>query len=183
MRRAYRHIRLRGIALIAAAVAVALSLLPSPNYGATATGPAYLPTTNSYPAPSQIQNSKLKTQSSAEAAPVSTRSSNSVYYRQTAHYIKDAFLNHWLMNGGVAIYGYPISEEFTQDGVPMQYFERARFEYRPNSARPWKVELTNVGSLLTQGRAFPRQAIDTLSADRTLFQETGYTLGGAFGQF
>ena len=47
----------------------------------------------------------------AEAAPTNTNSSNSVYFRQTAHYIKDAFLNYWLMNGGVTLYGYPVSEE------------------------------------------------------------------------
>src|SRR5689334_1717044 len=65
----------------------------------------------------------------AEAAPTNTNSSNSVYYRQTGHYIKDAFLNYWLMNGGVTLYGYPVSEETTVGGVPVQYFQRARFEY------------------------------------------------------
>ena len=67
----------------------------------------------------------------AEAAPTGTSSSNSIYYRQTGHYIKDAFLNYWLMNGGLTLYGYPITEEIAVDGVPVQYFQRARFRVSP----------------------------------------------------
>jgi hypothetical protein len=119
----------------------------------------------------------------AEAAPLPTNSSNSVYFRQTAHYLKDAFLNYWLMNGGVNIYGYPITEEFVLNGVPVQYFERARFEYRPTSARPWKVELSNIGNMVTQGREFAPAAPEAATGDRTYFAETKHTLGGAFKQF
>jgi hypothetical protein len=118
----------------------------------------------------------------AEAAPTNTQSYNSVYYRQTGHYLRDAFLNYWLMNGGVNIYGYPITEELVLDGVPVQYFQRARFEYRPESNRPWKVALTNTGSLVTQGRTFDQLAAD-LIGERTFFAETGHTLGGTFSQF
>ena len=39
----------------------------------------------------------------------------------------------------------------------MQYFERSRFEYNPDSSRPWKVDLTNVGSRLTEGATLPRR--------------------------
>lgn len=121
---------------------------------------------------------------SAEAAPTNTNSSNSIYYRQTGHYIKDAFLNFWLMNGGVALYGYPITEELNVDGVAMQYFQRARFEHRPESSRPWHVELTPVGSLLTQGRDFTvRVDPATVGGDRTYFNETGHSMGGAFKSF
>lgn len=118
----------------------------------------------------------------AEAAPTNTNSSNSIYYRQTGHYIKDAFLNYWLMNGGLSLYGYPITEETTLDGVPVQYFQRARFEYRPGSSRPWKVELTHVGRLITAGRDFA--TVDPASVgERTYFAETGHTLGGSFKTF
>jgi hypothetical protein len=119
----------------------------------------------------------------AEAAPTGTNSSNSIYYRQTGHYIKDAFLNYWLANGGLSTYGYPISEETTIDGVSLQYFQRARFEYRPNGTRPWKVELSNAGSMLTAGRSFTRVEAAAATGDRTFFPETGHTLGGNFKQF
>lgn len=118
----------------------------------------------------------------ASAAPLPTNTSNVVYFRQTAHYLKDAFLNYWLMHGGVPIYGYPISEEYVEDGVTVQYFERSRMEYHPNSSRPWKVELTPVGRLATAGREMPRLQIEG-GTNRTLFMETGYTLGGPFRDY
>ena len=163
-------------ATILSALALTLSFTPT----ATPTAPTYLPTTLSHPAP-LTQSSDVRPQSSVQAAPLSTNSTGSVYYRQTGHSIKDAFLNYWLMNGGVELYGYPISEEFTQNGVPMQYFERARMEHRPASSRPWKVELSHLGSAITEGRQFPRAA--SASADRTLYEQTGHTLGGAFRSY
>jgi len=176
------HIRLWATT-VAASIALSLSLAPTADSSTARQAPAYLATANSYQAPQSTQSSFLSLQASvAEAAPVPTNSSNSVYFRQTAHYLKDAFLNYWLMNGGVSIYGYPISEEFTKDGVIVQYFERSRFEYRPNSARPWKVELTNIGNLVTQGRVL-LQGNPNVGGDRTYFQQTGHTLGGAFGTF
>lgn len=161
--------RLIGAAIIST-LALALSLAPPSSQHS----PAYLPTANSFSAPLGAQPSGI-----AEAAPVSTNSSNSVYYKQTAHYLKDAFLNYWLMNGGIALYGYPVSEEFTSNGVAMQYFERSRFEYRANSTRPWKVELSAVGTMATEGRDFPRIASNA-AGNRTYYAQTGHTLGGAF---
>lgn len=157
MERPRAALRPLGLA-VAAAVAVALTFFP-----ATLPG--------------------LPTSPTAEAAPANTNSSNSVYYRQTGHYIKDAFLNYWLMNGGVNLYGYPVSEETTLDGVPVQYFERARFEYRANSTRPWKVELTAAGSQITEGQTFERVTATAATGDRTFYSQTGHTLGGSFQQY
>ncbi|HYI16125.1 MAG TPA: peptidoglycan hydrolase, partial [Thermomicrobiales bacterium] len=50
------------------------------------------------------------------------------------------FREFWLKHGGVATFGYPISEEFdelnpdTGNVHTVQYFERARFEYHPEHA-------------------------------------------------
>jgi hypothetical protein len=117
------------------------------------------------------------------AAPLSNGSTNSVYFRETGHYLKDAFLNYWLMHGGVPLYGYPISEEFTYNGVSVQYFERSRFEYHPGSSRPWKVELSNVGSLLTEGRNLPPATQTSSTPERTYYEQTRHTLGGVFRQY
>ncbi|MBF6613354.1 MAG: hypothetical protein IVW55_09525 [Chloroflexi bacterium] len=185
MKKVRRFTRALSIALAAGSIALALSL-------ASATSPAhpgsaYLPTAHSglaslslttHPPFLGLQNSGI-----AEAAPVATNSSSSVYFRQTAHYVKDAFLNYWLMNGGLTTYGYPISEEFVSNGVSMQYFQRSRFEYRPGSSRPWKVELSPVGSLAIQGRTFAPATPDAANADRLYFDQTQHTLGGTFRQF
>ena len=162
---------------LAAIAAIALSLSP---IQLSEQSPRYLPAAIS----DSTQSSALSPQHSiARAAPLSTNSTGSIYFRQTGHYVKDAFLNYWLMEGGAALYGYPISEEFTRDGVAVQYFERSRFEYRANSARPWKVELTSVGKQVTEGREFPPAAEQSSTDDRTYFEQTGHTLGGAFHQF
>ena len=44
------------------------------------------------------------------------------------------FLRYWQADGGLAIFGYPISEELMEDGYLVQYFERNRFEYHPEFA-------------------------------------------------
>lgn len=136
---------------------------------------------SSPPTPDSL--SSLLSSGVAQAAPVSTGSSNSVYFRQTGHYLKDAFLNYWLMNGGLSTYGYPVSEEFTQDGRTMQYFERSRFEYNPSSSRPWDVDLSRVGSLLTSDRTFPPADNTSSSSDYRYFDQTGHSVSGAFLQF
>lgn len=163
-----------GLAAVGTALLVALSLSgPGPQHG-----PASLPTSlGDRPA---AHSPSLNV---AQAAPVATNSSNSIYFRETGHYLKDAFLNYWLMNGGMGTYGYPISEEFVSDGVPTQYFERSRFEYSENSSRPWKVELARAGSLLTAGTTFPPATQTDSSPDRAYFEQTGHSVGGAFYTF
>jgi mono/diheme cytochrome c family protein len=57
------------------------------------------------------------------------------YFPQTQHTVAGAFKTFWERNGGLAIFGYPISEEYTlttEEGevITAQAFERARFEYR-----------------------------------------------------
>ena len=57
-------------------------------------------------------------------------------FPETGHSVSGAFLEYWQNTGGLAQYGYPLSEVFTQrleDGreYQVQYFERARFEVHP----------------------------------------------------
>jgi hypothetical protein len=62
------------------------------------------------------------------------------YFPQTGHSVKQAFLRYWQQQGGLASFGYPISEELPEinplDGkvYTVQYFERARFEWHPTFA-------------------------------------------------
>ncbi len=64
---------------------------------------------------------------------------HAVYFPQTGHKLANGFLHHWQDNGGLATFGYPITEEFaaeTPDGrkYVAQVFERARFEWWPDKA-------------------------------------------------
>jgi hypothetical protein len=61
------------------------------------------------------------------------------YTRITEHGVSQRFLQFWQQNGGLDIFGHPISEEI-QEMLPsdmklhtVQYFERARLEYHPDS--------------------------------------------------
>ena len=74
------------------------------------------------------------------------------YFPETGHNLGGAFLAYWQQNGGLAVFGYPTSEEFTEvsptDGRPytVQYFERNRFEYHPeNEGTPYNVLLGLLG--------------------------------------
>jgi hypothetical protein len=53
------------------------------------------------------------------------------YFAATGQHLCDRFLTYWETFGGLAIFGFPISQELTENGFTVQYFERARFEHQP----------------------------------------------------
>lgn len=78
-----------------------------------------------------------------------------VYFPQTGHSLGGGFLAFWQHTGGLAIYGYPISEEIAEVSptngqlYTVQYFERNRFEYHPEAAgTPYEVQLGLLGANL-----------------------------------
>jgi hypothetical protein len=78
----------------------------------------------------------------------------------TGYPVSDPFLSYWRANGGLAQFGYPISDLQTEvsalDSKPytVQYFERAVFELHPeNAGTPYNVLLTPLGTLRYQARA------------------------------
>ncbi len=62
------------------------------------------------------------------------------FFAESGHTLGGAFGAYWSRTGGLPVYGYPLSEEFSErspsDGktYTVQYFERARFEYHPEYA-------------------------------------------------
>ncbi len=77
-----------------------------------------------------------------------TPSATAVFFRESGHSIGGGFLKFWQTNGGLPVFGYPLSEEFTEtlggEAMTVQYFERARFEYHATSKS--KVQLSLLGS-------------------------------------
>ncbi len=70
--------------------------------------------------------------------PVQAKSdAHCTFYPQTGHRLCGGFRGYWEKYGGLAIYGFPISEEFrevnpdTGKTYVVQYFERQRFEWHP----------------------------------------------------
>ncbi|MDW7982487.1 MAG: L,D-transpeptidase [Thermomicrobium sp.] len=75
-----------------------------------------------------------------------------VYFPQTGHTLAYGFLDFWLRNGDVPLFGYPLTEELSENGVTVQYFERAVFEWHPDAPAEWRVQLRRLGVEATQGR-------------------------------
>jgi uncharacterized protein YkwD len=70
------------------------------------------------------------------------------YIKETSHALADPFLSYWNKNGNVGLFGYPISEAIQQDGMTVQWFERARMEYHPELASQGQaIQLTLLGKI------------------------------------
>jgi uncharacterized protein YkwD len=85
---------------------------------------------------------------SAQFAPIAPFASTAAYayFAQTGHSLAEPFLSYWKANGAIPLFGYPISEPLTQDGLKVQWFERARMEYHPDLAGTSQaVQLTLLG--------------------------------------
>jgi len=61
------------------------------------------------------------------------------FYPETGNRLCFGFRDFWQNHGGLEILGYPISEEFVENGYTVQYFERQRLEYHPENPDPWTV--------------------------------------------
>lgn len=76
---------------------------------------------------------------------VAKSDANCNFYAETGHRLCWGFRAYWEANGGLSIFGFPISEEFrernneTGEIYTVQYFERARFEYHPENQSPWDI--------------------------------------------
>jgi len=113
------------------------------------------------------------------------------YFAETGHTLGNAFLPYWQANGGLAIFGFPASEEFTEiskaDNRPytVQYFERNRFEYHPeNAGTDYEVLLGLLGNAVTAGRQFdPVLAPFENSDTRAYFPQTRHSLSAEFLQY
>ncbi len=80
------------------------------------------------------------------------------YFPETGHNVtRQAFVEYWRANGDLAQFGYPISEELDEliagQSYRVQYFERARFEWHPESADAvQRVQLGQFGRVVCGDR-------------------------------
>lgn len=105
-----------------------------------------------------------------------------VQFAETGHTLAYNFRQFYESRGGLAVFGYPISEVFVENGIPVQYFERARLEWHAPLAQ---VQLGQLGRWAASGReaepAFqPVPPPDAASFDGRYFAATGHTLSGFF---
>lgn len=68
-------------------------------------------------------------------------------YAQTGYSVCFAFLEFFDQNGGLEFFGYPISPFEFHNTQIVQYFENARFEWRPGLAEGQRIGLTDLGRI------------------------------------
>jgi beta-lactamase class A len=107
------------------------------------------------------------------------------YFPQTRQTVGHDFLKFWLQYGGLDAFGYPIGPEHMRDGVLVQWFERARFEWHPEAptgAPQPSVTLGLVGSERAEdlGLTWPRS--EAIAAGR-YFTQTGQMLQSDFYEY
>lgn len=88
---------------------------------------------------------------------------STAYFPETRHTLSGAFLRYWQSNGGLALFGYPISEPVQEGGYTVQYFERNRFELHPQQAgTQYEVQLGLLGRDMLARRVQVRESSVTI---------------------
>ena len=108
------------------------------------------------------------------------------YFSETGHHVTGKFLTFFDQRGGVEIFGYPRTESFNEDGLTVQYFQRARFELHADKlGTPYEVQLTLIGDILTKerGLVFPKAEPHPNTANYHYFPQTGYAVLFGFKHF
>ncbi|MFW6074004.1 MAG: beta-galactosidase [Chloroflexota bacterium] len=65
-------------------------------------------------------------------------------FEATGFSVEAGFLDFWESRNGEVLLGYPISQEFVQDGRTVQYFERGRLEWNPELGPGNDVTIGNI---------------------------------------
>lgn len=85
---------------------------------------------------------------------------------------------------GMNILGRPLSGVMNENGMEVQWFERARLEFHTNLAgTPYEVQFSRLGAIYTDGRDFAEQEFFVSRPDLRYFAVTRHAVGGAFLSF
>ncbi|HMA35644.1 MAG TPA: N-acetylmuramoyl-L-alanine amidase, partial [Chloroflexia bacterium] len=114
---------------------------------------------------------------------------STLYFAATGHTLAAPLRDYWQRYGGLAQFGYPLSEPLTEtltagpDSVSrdylVQYFERARFEYHPENAGTPDAVLLGLLGVHFQAPAAPVPP----SLDPGTVYLNGHNLGGVFRRY
>jgi len=123
---------------------------------------------------------------SADAGPKETL----CFYKVPGIYscIDEQFVDFWVNNGGLQVFGYPISapgNEYRQDqnnSFYTQWFERQRLELHPENNPPYDILLGLLGEdrLKDTGRSRDSFKRENSMPNCRYFSETGFNLCGGF---
>jgi len=107
------------------------------------------------------------------------------YFEETRHNVSGEFLRFYDEHGGLAVFGYPLTREFRENGRLVQYFQRVRMESHPENPKPYRVQLGLLGDELGYRRhPIPESEVPLPNhPDRRHFPETGHTVAFGFLKF
>lgn len=113
------------------------------------------------------------------AAPVAAQPGGVRCFAETGHCIAGRIARFWEQTGGLPVFGFPISPLLSGDGgTRVQWFERARLEWRPDQPLPLDVRPGPIGAeaLGSGGRAAPGPGAPGAVPGCRFFAETGYSV-------
>lgn len=110
------------------------------------------------------------------------------YFPETGHSIAMPFSLYWENNGGLPVFGYPLTDQLFEGGHRVQYFERQRFESHPENPEAYTIQLGLLGveiarqTGLTRTASFQRQNPHG-NPNCEYFPETGHHLCFGFRNY
>ena len=127
----------------------------------------------------------------AATPPAPAMAQNKRCFAEVPDCIEGRFAEYWQQNGGLPVFGFPISaarlENVGGAQVLVQTFERNRFELRPENPRPYDVLLGRLGDerLKQLGRDWQAEpkAPTSSQAGCQFFAETGHLVCDAILRF
>ena len=109
------------------------------------------------------------------------------FFPETGHNVCDQFLSFFEKRGGAEILGYPITEQFEENGRLVQYFQRVRMEQHPELPPSYHVQLGLLGDHFApvehKERISPLNKPKSNDPSRRNFPETGHTVQFSFLEF
>ena len=109
----------------------------------------------------------------------------SIAFPETGHTVSAPFFPYWEVQGGLPVFGYPLTDQRAEAGLRVQYFERQRFEHHPENPAPYNVLFGLLGVQTAQREGlvdtppFRRRAPGT-NPGCEYFPETGHQVCFAF---
>ncbi len=104
--------------------------------------------------------------------------------------IEGRFAEYWQKNGGLPVFGYPITEARdevnadTGETYPTQYFERQRFELHDENTAPYDVLMGRLGDDQLRQQGIDWQSLPKADPGAAHFvPETGHAIGEEFWEY
>jgi hypothetical protein len=116
--------------------------------------------------PYKVQLGLLGSELGKQAGPISIdkipapNDPNCQYFGETGHSLCFVFLEYWLHNGGLDRFGYPITEFTSENGLTVQYFQRARMEWHPEAQAGSHIQLAPLGQIYYLAAGFDPTRLD-----------------------